>query len=187
MELRSGDVHSSRGALAFLERILEKLPSLIASTRTRVRLDGAFYDKALIQSLDQERLGYVVVAKATGTMIRATQVGTELLFERPIHRYSDEELEKVERALREEKRTGSQTLYWEDVNVGQEIPPIVREPLTIGDMVCWNAGLGPAYKAGRLGYLDLLKGATRRSPKSCYQKTSTSLPNAACPALLITG
>jgi acyl dehydratase len=24
-------------------------------------------------------------------------------------------------------------------------------------MVCWNAGLGPAYKAGRLGYLDLLK------------------------------
>lgn len=117
-ELRSGDVHSSRGALAFLERILEKLPSSIASTRTRVRLDGAFYDKALIQSLDQERLGYVVVAKATGTMIRATQVGTELLFERPIHRYSDEELEKVERALREEKRTGSQTLYWEDVNVG---------------------------------------------------------------------
>lgn len=98
-----------------------------------------------------------VVAKATGTMIRATQVGTELLFERPIHRYSDEELEKVERALREEKRTGSQTLYWEDVNVGQEIPPIVRGPLAIGDMVCWNAGLGPAYKAGRLGYLDLLK------------------------------
>jgi hypothetical protein len=65
MELRSGDVHSSRGALAFLERILEKLPSSIASTRTRVRLDGAFYDKALIQSLDQERLGYVVVAKMT--------------------------------------------------------------------------------------------------------------------------
>lgn len=65
MELRSGDVHSSRGAWVFLERILEKLPSSIASTRTRVRLDGAFYDRSLIQPLDQERLGYVVVAKMT--------------------------------------------------------------------------------------------------------------------------
>lgn len=65
MELRSGDVHSSRGAWVFLERILQKLPSSIASTRTRVRLDGAFYDKNLIQSLDPERVGYVVVAKMT--------------------------------------------------------------------------------------------------------------------------
>lgn len=65
MELRSGDVHSSRGAWVFLERILEKLPSSIASTRTRVRLDGAFYDRSLIQSLDQKRLGYIVVAKMT--------------------------------------------------------------------------------------------------------------------------
>jgi len=65
MELRSGDVHSSRGAWNFLQRIIEKLPSTIASTRTRVRLDGAFYDRNLIQSLDQERLGYVVVARMT--------------------------------------------------------------------------------------------------------------------------
>ncbi|MBI4488344.1 MAG: MaoC family dehydratase N-terminal domain-containing protein [Deltaproteobacteria bacterium] len=98
-----------------------------------------------------------VVAKATGTMIRATQVGTELLFERPIHRYNDRELEEIGKAFKEERRTGAQTLYWDDISVGQDIPPIVRGPLTIGDMVCWNAALGPAYKAGRLGYLDLLK------------------------------
>lgn len=98
-----------------------------------------------------------VVAKATGTMIRATQVGTELLFERPIYRYSEKELEELDRVMRAEKRTGNQTLYWEGVSVGQDIAPIVRGPLTIGDMVCWNAALGPSYKAGRLGYLDLLK------------------------------
>lgn len=98
-----------------------------------------------------------VVAKAVGTMIRATQVGTELLFERPIYRYSDRELEEIDKALKAEKRTANQALYWEDVSVGQEIPPLVRGPLTIGDMVCWNAALGPAYKAGRLGYLDILK------------------------------
>ncbi len=98
-----------------------------------------------------------VVAKATGTMIRTTQVGNELLFERPIYRYTEKELEEIDKAFKAEKQTGNQTLYWEDVSVGQDIPPIVRGPLTIGDMVCWNAALGPAYKAGRLGYLDLLK------------------------------
>jgi acyl dehydratase len=98
-----------------------------------------------------------VVALATGTMIRTTQVGTELLFERPIHRYNEKELADIDQGFKKEKRTGSRKLDWEDVSVGQEIPPIVRGPLTIGDMVCWNAGLGPSYKAGRLGYLDLLK------------------------------
>jgi len=112
-----------------------------------------------------------VVAKATGTMIRTTQVGTELLFERPIHRYSDKELEEIDKALKAEKRTGGQTLCWEDVSVEQEIPLIVRGPLTIGDMACWNAALGPSYKAGRLGYLDLLKAphAAVRNPVTGWQ------------------
>jgi hypothetical protein len=63
MELRAGNVHPSKGAWPFLERILEKLPSTIASRRTRVRLDGAFYDKAIVESLEERRLGYVVVAR----------------------------------------------------------------------------------------------------------------------------
>lgn len=63
IELRAGNVHPTTEAWAFLERISEKLPSSIASTRTRVRLDGAFYDKAIVHSLDRERLGYVIVAK----------------------------------------------------------------------------------------------------------------------------
>lgn len=65
MELRAGDVHSSTGAWIFLKQILEKLPPTIASTRTRVRLDGAFYDRDIIHPLDEERLGYVIVAKMT--------------------------------------------------------------------------------------------------------------------------
>ena len=33
----------------------------------------------------------------------------------------------------------------------------MRGPLTIGDMVAWNAAIGPSYKGGRWGYLDLTK------------------------------
>jgi len=65
MELRSGNVHSSTGAWIFLKQILNKLPSTIAASRTRLRLDGGFYDKDIIQSINEEKIGYLIVAKMT--------------------------------------------------------------------------------------------------------------------------
>jgi hypothetical protein len=70
MELRAGNVHSSTGAWLFLEQMLAKLPSTIASTRTRVRLDGGFYDRDIVRPLDERKLGYVIVAKTTKPLIR---------------------------------------------------------------------------------------------------------------------
>ncbi|MFI5340604.1 MAG: IS1380 family transposase [Candidatus Methylomirabilales bacterium] len=69
-ELRAGNVHASTGAWPFLERILAKLPSSIAATRTRVRLDAAFYDKAIVHPLDEARLGYTIVARMTQPLRR---------------------------------------------------------------------------------------------------------------------
>ncbi len=123
-----------------------------------------FYEK---RSRDGRRLNFVIseiayfnqdddaVATATGTMIMATQSGREVMFERPIHRLGDDELAGLEAAFRAETRSGGDGPRLEDVEVGQAIPPIRRGPLTIGDMVCWNAAIGPSYKAGRWGYLDL--------------------------------
>jgi hypothetical protein len=55
--------------------MLDKLPSSIATTRTRLRLDGAFYDRKIIEAIDQERIGYAVSAKMTrplrNTMVAA--------------------------------------------------------------------------------------------------------------------
>jgi len=65
MELRSGNVSASTGARIFLDRMLEKLPSSVAASRTRVRLDGAFYDKDIIAPLDEKGIGYVIVARMT--------------------------------------------------------------------------------------------------------------------------
>jgi hypothetical protein len=70
-ELRAGNVHSSTGAWAFLEPILAKLPATIAATRTRVRLDGAFYDKEIVDALSGERVGYVIVARMTRPLKRS--------------------------------------------------------------------------------------------------------------------
>jgi Transposase DDE domain group 1 len=72
MELRAGNVHPTTGALSFLNQMLDKLPSSIATTRTRLRLDGAFYDRKIIEAIDQERIGYVVSAKMTRPLRNTT-------------------------------------------------------------------------------------------------------------------
>lgn len=69
-ELRAGNVHASTGAWPFVQRILEKLPSSIAATRTRVRLDAAFYDKAIVHPLEEARFGYAIVARMTEPLRR---------------------------------------------------------------------------------------------------------------------
>ena len=84
-------------------------------------------------------------------------MSTELLFDRPLYRYGEVELEKIRESIAAEARSGARTPVWDDVQVGQEIPTIVRGPLTIGDMVCWQAAIGPSYRAGGLGYLDVVK------------------------------
>ncbi len=100
-----------------------------------------------------------VIARATGTMIRTLQEGDALLYERPIKKYDAAEFEAIEDAYAAEERRGGEARRLRDVSIGDALPPMVRGPLTIGDMVAWNAGNGPSYKAGRRGYLDL-----RRTP-----------------------
>ena len=98
-----------------------------------------------------------VVAIARGTMIMATQVGLQKMMEHAAPRYTDADLERLESAWRNEYRRGATTLYIGDVEVGSSIPEIVRGPFTIGDLVAWNAAIGPSYKAGSWGYLELTK------------------------------
>lgn len=69
-QLRAGNVPSASGAGAFLKPILNKLPSTIAASCTRVRLDGAFYDREIIEALEAERLGYAIVARMTAPLRR---------------------------------------------------------------------------------------------------------------------
>ena len=134
-----------------------------------------------------------LVGRATCIMIMAAQIGTQLMMEHEIRAYSEEEIANMEKAWRAEERRGGTPRYVEDVHVGDEIPSILRGPLTIGDMVAWNAAIGPSYKAGSWGYLDL-KGAMHtamfnpetnfRSSIPSSMRTSSWLPAVACLRLL---
>lgn len=65
-EFRSGDTHASTGAVQFLQECFAKVPKGIY--RIRVRGDAGFYDKDIVEFLDGQEIGYVIVAKITRPM-----------------------------------------------------------------------------------------------------------------------
>jgi acyl dehydratase len=66
------------------------------------------------------------------------------------YEYSDEELAKIEEAsLKEEERIrGENVLYWEEVNEGDELPPIVRGPLSLMDTMGFLVATGRGHTHG---------------------------------------
>ena len=71
---------------------------------------------------------------------------------RPEHRYTPEELDAIVDAMLHEYRRGSQTLYWEDVKVGDVLPGTVRGPLNQMDMTTYYGGCvgSTGYKSTKL-------------------------------------
>jgi acyl dehydratase len=59
----------------------------------------------------------------------------------PAH-YTDEQLAEIEAAYDAEYVRGADTLYIEDVEVGQKLPRMVKGPLTITDLINFHMGAG---------------------------------------------
>ncbi len=75
----------------------------------------------------------------------------------PAAHYTDEELDEIDRAYQNEFRRGSQVLYWEDVKESEEMPVMVRGPLTATDVISHHVGAGwGGFRVAplRLGYLN---------------------------------
>lgn len=65
------------------------------------------------------------------------------------HRYTAEEIEEIERQVLAEPRRGSEPLYWENVEIGEAIPQVVRGPLSIIDIMAWySAQQGATHYGG---------------------------------------
>lgn len=56
--------------------------------------------------------------------------------------YSEEQLAEIDEAYAAETIRGADTLYFEDVNVGEDIPTIVRGPMRTSDLIIWHVGWG---------------------------------------------
>ena len=99
-----------------------------------------------------------IVSTAKGVLVKILQEKDKLFTDRKPYTYSDEELERIYDQYNEERNdTKNKIRDASKLDAGTDLNDFVRGPLTIGDMICWNAGAGPSYRGGGLGYFDLLK------------------------------
>ncbi|MFQ5825800.1 MAG: MaoC family dehydratase N-terminal domain-containing protein [Dehalococcoidia bacterium] len=65
--------------------------------------------------------------------------------------YTPEQLRAIEGAYDREEVRGANPRYWEEVNVGDELTPVVKGPLSMRDIIAWCMGAGSYFmRAHRL-------------------------------------
>jgi acyl dehydratase len=72
-----------------------------------------------------------------------------------IEPYTDAQIDEIEVQYAREGARGAPPRWFEEVEEGDEIGPMVKGPLTVTDMVCWHAGMGMGLygiKPLRLGF-----------------------------------
>lgn len=89
-------------------------------------------------------------------------------------RYTSEEIAQIDREMGDEHPRGATPRFWEDVNVGDALNPVVKGPLTLPDMVAWLLGIGsPHVRTGKywLKY-------RQNSPKVAIVDPASGIPQA---------
>ena len=66
------------------------------------------------------------------------------------HQYTDDELAAIDQQVLDETARGGQTRYWEETQIGEEITPIVRGPLSLQDVSAFLVGTGRSSAHGVL-------------------------------------
>jgi acyl dehydratase len=66
--------------------------------------------------------------------------------------YSSQELKDIEQQVLAERRRGEEPLYFEDVTVGDAVPPVIKGPLSVIDILAWySATQGALHYGGAHG------------------------------------
>lgn len=83
----------------------------------------------------------------------AREKGVKYKNKKPLKVYTDEEIQEVAKAYASEYVRGRDTLYWEDIKIGDSLPSIVKGPMTITGFIAFVQGWGGAYiRAHKLAF-----------------------------------
>jgi len=70
----------------------------------------------------------------------------------------DEELDEIFRLYENEEIRGENPRYWEDVEVGEKLPTMVKGPMTVTGFIAYAQGWGGLYiRANKLNYKQIKK------------------------------
>jgi acyl dehydratase len=87
--------------------------------------------------------------------------------------YTDEQLAEIDECYANEllTRRGAEPRYWEDVEVGEELPRLVKGPIRVTDLILFHAGFGQSFPtfAHRLAY------ETRKSTPGLYTRNKLNV------------
>ncbi|MFH0748993.1 MAG: MaoC family dehydratase N-terminal domain-containing protein [Candidatus Bathyarchaeota archaeon] len=89
----------------------------------------------------------VATGRAGNCMIGREQAATnegfrgEMVYERGVYRYSDEEIKKIVKDILAEERRGATPRYWEDVKEGDKLVPVVKGPMQTNDFMAWDQAM----------------------------------------------
>jgi acyl dehydratase len=85
------------------------------------------------------------------------------------HPWTEKELKEIDDQIMEEEIRGAEPRYWEDVNVGDELKPVIKGPIGLTDMIAMCAGMSPvkllAHEAALHQY--------RKHPDWCWRDPNT--------------
>ncbi len=63
--------------------------------------------------------------------------GEEMFVDRELYQYSTEDALRIGKEIDSEYCRGMNTLYWDDVNIGDKLTPVVKGPLELGPLLSW--------------------------------------------------
>ena len=66
------------------------------------------------------------------------------------HEYTEDELAEIDAQVLNETPRGAQPRYWEDTEIGEELPTVVRGPLSLQDVSAFLVGTGRSSAHGVL-------------------------------------
>jgi len=116
-----------------------------------------------------------LVAKARWSVVRverakAREKGKYRHIQLP-HPWTEEELKKIEEEVLSEEVRGSNIPYWEDLEIGQELKPVVKGPLGLTDEIAFLCGGGAPIP--RLAAHGTALHQYRRHPAWAFRDPST--------------
>jgi acyl dehydratase len=85
------------------------------------------------------------------------------------HPWTEDEIERIENEVMAEEIRGGKVRYWEDVKVGEKLPPVVKGPLGVSDEMAFLSGLRGAYIKAHRARLDGYK----RHPAAYFRDPNT--------------
>ena len=116
------------------------------------------HDAAVVESAVEYRNSYgglISTAKGFNSMV-AYERGNDMLEPRDIYRYSDDEIHNIEHDIESEPEPRGKLLrYWDEVQVGEALPQLVKGPLTLSDMMAWVVAEAKPLALGAIVYHDL--------------------------------